>query len=287
MTETAAAAHVLEDLAERAQSARELESGAIYAFMTRSGPQVVNLTGDEYRDFPRRKQGTVTVADVASFEHYYRKHADEDSEIFADIKATATFGLPCSTVTAVLDAHRARASLDETSEPRWQQHRLVLKLEATPEWATWTACDRKMMTQALFAEFIEDHIADINAAGPCTGADLLEMAQQFQAVNRVQFSSGTRLATGETQFGYTETIEAKAGQRGQITIPGAFELGIRVFDDLDPYKVKARFRYRMNDGALQLGYHLDDPERKVRDAVQLVVAKVSEACGVTIMAGRP
>lgn len=282
MTDTDNAAEVIRELAFKAADPAELEAGAIYCYQTAGGPKIVSLQGDEYRDFPARKRGTVVVSDVDSFAHYYGRHADEDSEVFADIRQT--------TVTAVLDAHRRRGELpgiDEISEPRWQEHRLVLKLEVTPEWAVWAGCDRKMMTQALFAEFIEDHIADINPSGPCTGADLLEMAQQFQAVNKVQFSSGTRLATGETQFGYTETIEAKAGQRGQITIPGAFELGIRVFDDLDPYKVKARFRYRMNDGALQLGYHLDDPERKVRDAVSLVVAKVSEACGVTVMLGRP
>ena len=63
--------------------------------------------------------------------------------------------------------------------------------------------------------------------------------------------------------------------------------GIRVFDDLEPYRVKARFRYRITDGALKLGYHLNDPERVVRDAVGLVVAKAEAACGVKIMLGRP
>lgn len=281
MTDTDNAAEVIRELAFAATEPHELEAGAIYTFMTRNGPQVINLTGDEYRDFPARKRGIVRVTDVDSFAHYYGRHADEDSEVFADIGQT--------TVHAVLDAHRHHDpdGLDEINEPRWRDHRLILDLEMTPEWRAWHGNDRTMMSHAQFAEFIEDHIADINPDGPCTGADLLEMAQQFQAVSKVQFSSGTRLATGETQFAYTETIDAKAGLRGQITIPGAFELGIRVFDDLDPYLVKARFRYRMNDGALQLGYHLDDPERKVRDAVQLVVAKVSEACGVTVMSGRP
>jgi hypothetical protein len=113
------------------------------------------------------------------------------------------------------------------------------------------------------------------------------MAQQFQAHTKVEFKSGARLASGETQLAYAETIDARAGNRGQITIPGAFELGIRVFDDLEPYRVKARFRYRLSGGQLTLGYHLDDPERKVRDAVGLVVAKAEEACGVKIMLGRP
>ena len=49
--------------------------------------QKIDLTGDQYRDFPKRKTGTVTVRNVASFERYYAKHADEDSEVFADLDA--------------------------------------------------------------------------------------------------------------------------------------------------------------------------------------------------------
>ena len=42
-----------------------------------------------------------------------------------------------------------------------------------------------------------------------------------------------------------------------------------------------------NAAQLKLGYHLNDPERVVRDAVGLVVAKAEAACGVKIMLGRP
>jgi len=258
-----------------------VEAGGLYVVPTAHGHTVVDLTGDRYREYPQRKRGTVTVSDVASFAHYYSRHADGDTEVFADIKATA--------VTAVLDAHRRRDpdGDGELCEARWQEHRLVLQLEVTPEWAAWTRQDRQQMPQGTFAEFIEDHVGDIAADGPCTGADLLEMAQQFQAHTKVEFKSGARLADGQTQLTYIETVEASGGQRGTVTIPGAFELGIRVFGDLEPYRVKARFRYRMNDGKLTLGYHLDDPERKVRDAVGLVVAKAEEACKVKIMLGRP
>ena len=256
-----------------------VEAGGLYVVPTAHGHTVVDLTADEYLELPRRKQGTVTVHNVASFAQYHGKHSDDDSEIFADLATTS--------ITAVLDAHHPNDEMYGDTGARWQQHRLVLKLAVTPEWAAWTAGNATLSPQAMFAEFIEDHITDIAADGPCTGADLLEMAQQFQACTRVQFSSGTRLSSGETQFTYAETIEAKAGQRGNITIPGAFELAIRVFDDLDPYRVKARFRYRISDGALLLGYRLNDPERIVRDAVELVVAKAEEATGVTIMRGRP
>jgi uncharacterized protein YfdQ (DUF2303 family) len=275
MTElNAATVEAIADLAVRAELGEQLEPGSVYAFMHphATGPTIVSLQGDEYLKMPERKRGTVTVTDVASFAQYYAKHSSLLSEVFADLDA--------ATVTAVLDAH-------EKNEARWQQHRLTLTLAPTPEWATWTGSDRRMMTQSAFAEFIEDAIADIAADGPCTGSDLLEMAQQFQAHTKVEFKQGTRLASGESQFVYVESTEAKAGERGTITVPGAFELGLRVFDDCEPYRVKARFRYRLTGGVLAMGYHLDDPARKHRDAVTQVVTKAEKACKVTVMRGRP
>ncbi len=279
MTDIDNAAQLIKDLALGTASPEVLEPGRIYGYMTEGGPKVVDLTGDEHLDEPKRKRGTVTVEDVAGFAQYFAKHHDEDSEVFADIGAHA--------ITAVLNAHHGADNDFPDSLARWQDHRLILRLAVTPEWAAWAGSNRTMMPQVPFAEFIEDHLADIAADGPCTGADLLEMAQEFHAHGKTEFKQGTRLASGQTQLVYTETIDAKAGERGQITIPGAFELGIRVFDDLEPYRVKARFRYRITDGALKLGYHLNDPERVVRDAVGLVVAKAEAACGVKIMLGRP
>lgn len=277
MTDIDNAAHVIRDLATITSGHEELTPGKIYAYRTPSGPMTVNLTADQFLEYPRRKEAYVTVTDVASFAQYYAKHADEDSEVFADDEPARGH---LAAITAVLDAHGADSA-------RWQNHRLTFELKATPEWQAWTGSNTRMMNQAAFAEFLEDHIADIAPDGPCTGADLLEMAQQFQAHTKVTFSSGHRIASGQTQFIYSETIEAKAGERGTITIPGAFEIGVRVFADLDPYRVKARFRYRMADGKLTLGYHLDDPERKVRDAVDQVVKAAEEATSATIMRGRP
>jgi uncharacterized protein YfdQ (DUF2303 family) len=269
-TETA----VIVETARLGVKPHEAEPGAIYLVAQADGStEIIDLTGDEYSDgLPARKIGRASVDDVASFAQYFGKHHDDDSEVFADLDA--------ATVTAVLDAHTA-------IDARWQQHRAVLAMRKTPQWLTWTAKDRQLMRQADFAEFLEDNAADIAKDGPVSAADLLEIAQQFQAHTKVSFSSGKRLASGETQFTYSEQVEAKAGERGIIAIPSEFELGIRPLEDCDGYRVKARFRYRIADGALLLGYHLDDPAGKFRDAVTQVVEKAEEACSVTIMRGRP
>ena len=265
-------AEVIRDLAAAAMEPSELAPGAIYGWLAGNGQlHQVDLTGDKYRDYPKHKRGTVTVRDTASFAHYHERHADADSEVFADLDA-ATF-------TVVLDAHR-------TDGARWQQHRLVLALQATLPWRTWLANDRRMLTQQQFAEFLEDNCRDL-APGPVTAADLLEIAQSFQANTKVKFQSGKRLATGQTQLTYVEDVTASAGQRGEIVIPSEFHLGIVPYEDCAPAIVPARFRYRLDGGELRLGYFLADPQRIAREAVTEVAGKVAEACSVTVMQGHP
>lgn len=156
MTDTDNAARIIKELAAQAAHPDHLVPGSLYGYPTADGLQVVNLQDDKYLDEPRRKRGTVYTENVASFAQYYDKHADGDSEVFADVQNTL--------ILAVLDAHT-------DGPPRWQDHRLVLKLAVTPEWAIWTQNDRKQVSQTAFAEFIEDHITDIAADGPCTGSD--------------------------------------------------------------------------------------------------------------------
>lgn len=250
---------------------QEVLPGSIYLISTPGGYDRVDLTGDAYRDFPRRKAGTVIVRDVASFAQYHAKHSDEATEVFADLDA--------ATVTAVLDAHC-------TAGARWQQHRVVLVMRKTDAWTAWTGQDRKMVRQDAFAEFIEEHATDVAADGPVSAADLLEIAQSFQAHTKVTFSSGKRLASGQTELVYSEDTTASAA-KGKITIPSVFHLGIVPIDDCAAWKVTARFRYRIEGGALLLGYCLDDPARIFREAVQDVTEQAAEACGVVIMRGKP
>jgi uncharacterized protein YfdQ (DUF2303 family) len=274
MTEqvTGDAAAIIRDLAQEAARLAQYDPGYVYAVVANGQLHKLDLTGDAYLDFPERKRGTVTVRDVASFAHYYERHADDGTEVFADLDA-ATF-------TAVLDAHK-------TDGARWQQHRLVLALQTSLPWRTWLANDRRWLSQQEFAEFLEDNARDVAAAGPVSAADLLEVAQEFHAHTKVNFSKGTRLATGQTQLTYVENVEASAGQRGEIVIPSEFALAIVPFEDCAPALVPARFRYRLTNGDLKLGYFLADPARTARDAVAQIADQVAAACAATVMQGRP
>jgi uncharacterized protein YfdQ (DUF2303 family) len=289
MTETTAAAEVVRDLATQAARPHRLDLGNYYAIALPGGRiETIDLTGDRYRDFPRRKAGTFTVRNVASFKRYWDRHHDEDSEVFADLDA--------GTVTAVLDAHRGNNEEDEgvaaDEGARWQQHRLILALQLTRPWQDWTARDRTWMSQQDFAEHLEEHARDVDPGGTITAADLLESAQHFKATLKVAITNSMRLRDGQTQFEYTEQIESAGrsapNHRGTIEMPGEFDLAIRPYDDCQAQPIAVRLRYRILDSKkLALGYFMNDPARVAREAVAEVVAKLEAECGVQVMHGQP
>jgi uncharacterized protein YfdQ (DUF2303 family) len=287
MTEDTATAEVVRDLAIQATKPHCLDPGDYYALTTSTGAVVkIDLTGDEYREFPKRKGGIVTVRNVASFARYYAKHADEGSEVFADLDK--------GTVTAVLDAHRGNDAdgdgLAAGEGARWQQHRLILGLVPTLPWQEWTAKDRDYMGQQAFAEFIEEHARDVDPAGKIQSADLLETAQNFKATLKVAITAGARVSSGQTQFSYIEEITATGqnAKRGTIEMPNEFDLLIAPYEDIEPAVMAVRLRYRIGqDKSLALGYFMNEPARVAREAVAKVVAKLAEECSVTVMHGQP
>lgn len=249
-----------------------LEVGRVYGWSTKNGVERVDLTGDEYRDLPRRKTGTTVVRDIVSFRHYWKKHADDlQAEVYADADRDK--------VTAVLNTHTS-------SEPGWGDHRLVYALRRTDAWQVWSGYDGKLLGQVEFAELLEARLPDI--AEP-DGADLLELAQTFSATTEAVFKSGNILATGERQLVYSEQIQASGGRGGKtITIPKRIVLQICPYEDSAPVQVTARFRYRVHEGTLRLGYVLDQPAEILTAAFTSVVAQLSaELGGVDIMRGTP
>lgn len=219
-------------------------------------------------DAPRRIRQAVGLHDTASLVRYAKHHDEGTTTLYADADTC--------TVTALLDATAA-------GRPSWNGHRAVVKLRTTPEWKRWALRDRKLVGQLEFAEHIEDGLGQIVEP---PAAVLLDVAQHFQAHRRVEFRSGRKLTSGETQFTYAETIDAKAGQTGNVVVPDEFFLGLSPFEGLDTaYKVRARLRYRLDDGALRIGYVLDNPDAVLREAFDECVAGVEADLGMAAWRG--
>ncbi|WP_405391097.1 YfdQ family protein [Streptomyces sp. NBC_01102] len=267
LSSTTGEAQTIVDTALRSAPPAELETGKVYAFHTPTGVHQIDLTGPATA--PDRKVGITTVRDALSFHAYFGKHADDDSEVYADSDRL--------TVTAVLDAHQANS-------PRYNQHVLKLALRETETWKQWAALDGKLVGQEQFAEFLEDHLPELLEPA---AAEMLEIAQSFQAASKVDFKSGTRLATGQRQLEYVETTTARAGQTGQLTIPETFIVGLVPFEGSEGYRLTARLRYRINGTELRIGYKLERPADIRATAFGDVVTAIGEHIDQPVMNGTP
>lgn len=236
-------------LAERATEAQELETGKVYLLHERTGTRLLDLTGDQYRDQPQRIRETVAVDDVESFLIYWGRHADEESTIYADQGRKL--------ITGVLDAHG-------NDRPRWQTHRVELRLEHTPEFKRWLDNNGRQFAQDSFAEFLEDHRQFVVEPDAAT---MVELAQSFQATTKAEFAAGFQVQSGQRQLTYTETVKATAGNKGQLTIPDLFVLGLPVFKGAQVRdRVVAKLRFRVANGELRLFYVLDGIEDVIAGA---------------------
>ncbi|MEV6105737.1 DUF2303 family protein [Streptomyces sp. NPDC051940] len=260
---------VIHDAVLRSAPPAELEPGRFYAFHTPEGVHTVDLTGDDYKTAPSRKQGATTVTDAASWLAYWTKHHDDASDVYADAQRL--------TVTAVLDAHTSDAA-------RWSGHWLRLQLRKTEAWEQWLQRDGQLLSQEMFAEHIEDHLPELLEPDPAT---MLEIAQSMQATTKAEFKSGTRLQSGERQLTYVEDTRASAGRKGELTIPATFTVGVVPFEGSSGYKLGARLRYRIQDTTLRIGYKLDQPGDVLKSAFADVVKAIAEGIDVPVMNGTP
>ena len=104
---------------------------------------------------------------------------------------------------------------------------------------------------------------------------MLEMAQSFRLTNNASFRTAKRLSSGEQQFLYDETVEAKAGKSGELTVPATFILLVAPLVGEEERQVVAKLRYRMSGGSFAIGYKLERPDKVVRDALDGVAERLA------------
>lgn len=235
--------------------------------------QLIDLTDklERQEPTPRRKHERITLHTGDSLAQYVNVHNAKDGTavVFADVEQAS--------VVAILNAPNGK-------QAGWSDHRATLKLRFTDAWKRWIDRDGTMMSQTDFAALIEVGLIDI--AEP-DSATLLEIATTFEAHSAANFKSATRLESGERQFRYEETIDARAGRTGELQIPAEFIVVLQPFEGSDVYPLHARLRYRLNDGKLTLGYNLDRPRDVLATAFDDVLAAIETGTGLTALRGVP
>jgi uncharacterized protein YfdQ (DUF2303 family) len=273
-TTNASDAQAISELALAAGEPTVLDPESRYAVVVPDGGsvEVLEPAPDRALPHPRRTTGTTTVLDADSLAVLWAKHSEPWSEVFADPQGFR--------FTAVLNADQG----SNGAPAGHRDHRIELALRHTPSWLAWTGRDKRLSSQEEFAEFIEDRLPDI--VDPA-GATMLELASSFQATTKADFKGAVALTSSTRKLQFEETVAARAGQKGEIEIPATFQLGLVPFEGSDAYRVTARFRYRIRDGHLQIGYALERPEDVLRQAFKDVQDAVSEATGQPVLLGTP
>ena len=220
----------------------ELAPGKIYGTL-RDGKLTVTDTND-YRHAPVKQKREVTFLDPGSFLDYWAYWANDECQPEAWVDPNTR------TVTAIFDA----TTLDDPTAIGWAGHRAVLRPEKTPDWIAWVKMSGELMRQETFAEFIEDHLPQIVEPA---GAVMLEVAQSLQGTVKAEWKQAVRLSDGQVGLQYVEAANASAGAKGSLPIPAEFTIAVAPFKGGSPYKVRARFRYRIAGDQIALGFKLD------------------------------
>lgn len=221
---------------------------------------------------PARIRSHVKVYDTAGFITYFNRFKSEASAIYATVEPARFSG--------VIDAN-------DVNMPAWQSHTLGYECPLSKEWKEWSKSNGAVKSQASFSEFIENNMPDIVSTNPNepTGAEMLQIATSFQAKTSVNFASGARLDNGQVELTYVEDIKGTAGPKGTIKVPERFFIAVPVFEGGAPYKVEAKFRYRIKDGVLTMWYDLIRPHKTHEAAHKDIWLEIAEKTGVIIING--
>lgn len=259
----------------------------------KGGVQVLETSGylDDYRTRPERRKGTARALDLASFMSLTQRFADEDSALFADPSPTHP------SLTAVLDYHRQTAD----GAPRFGEHRVVYAFPLSDEWKAWQAMNGKEMSQAQFAEFVENRILDVadpsgagemaRALAEGTGATfaspsrLLELSRGLSVRVGQKVRNAANLATGEVEVQFVTEHQDQLGQ--PLRVPSAFLVAFPVFRQGDAFKLPVRLRYRLRDGDVRWFYELYRADLAFEAAFNEACAKAHQQTGLPLFFGAP
>lgn len=239
-----------------------------------------------WRTRPERKVGTARAETLESFIELILRHKQDNSVIFAQ----TDWQKPA--LTAVVDYHDANG-------PDNGKHRIHYQFPLSEEWKAWLAINGKKMDQTAFAEFIEDHIADLSSPhhdeiidfermfGAKVGFpnDIVMLSRGLQINAETRVKQAVKLQTGETQIMFEEDHKNASGE--PLIVPGVFVLQISPFFMGEPTRIPVRLRYRLVNGSLTWICELYRPDRYITDQVRSDLNRAADETGLPKFEGAP
>lgn len=242
---------------------------------------------EEYRTRPERRKGMAAIQTLDSFIALVNRHKDEDSAVFMD----ANWRAP--SFTAVVDYH----TLART--PRNLTHRISYAFPLSEEWKLWLEKDGKAMTQADFAAFIENRIAELTSplvperkefsatfmTDVAEPAVIIQLSRGLAVAVNAKVSQAVMLQSGEGEIIFEEVHRDGKGQK--LSVPGVFMLSLPVFFRGPNVRMPVRLRYRVRDGAVTWFYQIWRPDVYTTEAILAGRDKVAAETKLPIYEGAP
>lgn len=230
------------------------------------GWRIQEINDETLLQQPLRKLAKVLLDDAGSFISYVNRHCTMDTTIW--VKADYSAGkIECS---AIINDHGG-----EENGSDWRDHTATYIPRFSEEWNRWKSGDKKLMTQADFATFIEDNLADIAGSdGFPSGADMLRMAIEFEAKQDLRFKSAIRLQSGGVDLAFVQ--QEDNGTLQKMKLFDRFAIGVPVFWGDAAYRVEARLRYRVREGKLSFWYELIRADKVMEAAANAIVQKIAD-----------
>lgn len=212
---------------------------------------------------PTFKSGSVEVLDVPSFAAYFAQHKSDQTMVKGSLGQAK--------VTATLDWHSPEF-------PGRGVHSLTLVCQRTPEWSKLKAASGKTFGQEAFAEFLDDLDHVFETPDP---ASLREIVLNLEGTKDAAWTSRIDRVSGGVQIAFTE--EAVAKTKGGMVFPTQGTVVCPVFVGGPAVQFLVKFRYRVKEGTLTVGFVLDQQDRWERDAFLGTVRQVTEATKATVL----
>lgn len=201
---------------------------------------------EKFRQHPARRKGQAVVQTLSSFIDLTNRHKLAESVVFADMN----WQKPA--FTTVVDYHK----VDAAGAAGFGQHRIHYAFPLSEEWKAWVSMDGKPMDQGIFAEFLEDRVAELAsptesevaiyerdfATKVATPAQVVELSRGLQVHVSTSVKATKVLQTGEGQIAWEETHADGEGK--PLKVPGIFMLSIAPFFQGDRMRIPVRLRYR-------------------------------------------
>lgn len=245
---------------------------------------------EELNGGPFRRKGNTAVKSIAAFCDLVTRHISPAVVVYADDNDQRP------SLTAVINDHDPSVE----GSAGFRDHRITYAPALSAEWRTWNEMNGKWMSQAQFAQFLEDHILDLtdgSNVGPTTQKTidalgvqvasplvLRSLARDMNVRVKMAVREARNLSSGETQVVYATENTTEDGR--PLVVPGAFMIAIPVYENTDLYAIAARLRYRIVEGSgIAWSFQLTHPERARRSLMATMIDTVRSKTGALVVEG--